>query len=168
MGLLNSRMSSSFITVLVILAAILIVWASSSQVFRADEKAEMSLRRRSTGLARRSRRARPPTYGGPCSSERGVGTDASRIAGQTHLTLHNLIAASPLAIWAFQADGTVRQKNPAAETLFAGSSEPETLMNLFARASHGETIASVEMMVRKRDGTVVALHVWASPMLAGP
>ncbi len=96
---------------------------------------------------------------------------------ETNQTLQALIQASPAVIISLDAEGNVRQWNPAAERLF-GWSEAEVLgrpyplvpegkepefQSILGRLLAGETIAAAELRRQKKDGSLVDVSLWAAP-----
>ncbi|HEU4587197.1 MAG TPA: PAS domain S-box protein [Gemmatimonadales bacterium] len=92
--------------------------------------------------------------------------------------LQTLIEASPLAIFVVALDGEVRTWNPAAERLLGWRAEevvgrawPLAPMRsaadgvpLAERVVGGESLTGVEVILPRRDGTELVLHVSAAPM----
>jgi len=82
---------------------------------------------------------------------------------QTNAVLSSLIEACPLAICAFNLDGSVRRSNPVAEAMsLPGNPQCRELVE---RAGRGESVSGVEVAMDSR-GSQIHLHVWASPILA--
>ncbi|UCC84157.1 MAG: PAS domain S-box protein, partial [Gemmatimonadota bacterium] len=94
-------------------------------------------------------------------------------------TLRALIGASPLAIMALDTDLNVLTWNAAAERIFGWSEAevlerplppvvPDTEMQEFrrlhARLLQGYSLSEVEVVRRRRDGTLMNVHVSAGPL----
>ncbi len=107
--------------------------------------------------------------------ERKRSEDALRRSNEV---LQALIQASPLAIMAFDARGTVHIWNPAAERIF-GWSPAEAIgrfnpivtedkipefRSLLERILAGETIANVELRRQRKDGTFIDVSVSSAPV----
>ncbi len=105
---------------------------------------------------------------------------AVRIAlREANRTLSALFDASPLAIAVSSRDGIVRMWNPAAEEMFGWSEKevlgkpipiiPETreseYIELFGRASMGESIRSKDVVRRRKDGTLVNVSLSTAPLM---
>jgi two-component system cell cycle sensor histidine kinase/response regulator CckA len=99
----------------------------------------------------------------------------------SHLTLHALIQAAPVAIWVVDASECVTLWNPAAERIF-GWTEQEVLgralpivsqdqlaeyHGLLQRVLGGETLPGVEVRGQKQDGRIITVSLAAAP-LYGP
>jgi PAS domain S-box-containing protein len=97
---------------------------------------------------------------------------------QTSETLRAVIQATPLATWAIDLDGKVKFWNPAAERIF-GWTEQEVLDRflpavseesleefraLLERYRRGERFSGVEARRRKKDGSLIDIAFWTSPM----
>jgi hypothetical protein len=77
--------------------------------------------------------------------------------------LGSLIDACPLAIIAFNLDGSVRNENAAAEAMrLAENPEARELAN---RAGRGEPVVNTELACEV-DGKTLHLNIWASPILS--
>ncbi|MEE8319856.1 MAG: PAS domain S-box protein [bacterium] len=98
---------------------------------------------------------------------------------EANTTLSALFDASPLAIVVSHTDGIVRMWNPAAEEMFGWSEKevlgkpipiiPETreseYIELFGRASMGESIRSKDVVRRRKDGTLVNVSLSTAPLI---
>ncbi|MGD2216308.1 MAG: PAS domain S-box protein [Gemmatimonadales bacterium] len=98
---------------------------------------------------------------------------------RTNETLRALIEASPLAILALDSDGNILTWNAAAERIF-GWKEAEVLgrplppvvpddqlqqfRRLYGRLLQGHSLKEVEVVWRRRDGTLINVHVSAGPL----
>ena len=82
-------------------------------------------------------------------------------AESANAVLGRLIEACPLAIVAFNLDGSVRNGNAAAETLRLAEN-PE-VRRLASRAGSGEPVVNAELACEV-DGKTLHLHIWASPI----
>lgn len=98
---------------------------------------------------------------------------------ETNQTLQALIQACPLAISVFNLDdGKVKLWNPAAEKIF-GWSEAQALGNFLPSISaekkdefeshidfirQGKTMNGVETQRHKKDGSVIDVSIWATPV----
>ena len=80
----------------------------------------------------------------------------------TNTTLNNLIETSPLAICAFNNDGTVRRRNAAAEKILRD--DPSGIRPLIDSAARGESVAGVELVQELAGSGPKHLHVWVSPL----
>jgi PAS domain S-box-containing protein len=89
-----------------------------------------------------------------------------------------VVASSPLAIWAVDAEGNVMFWNPAAEHIF-GWSEAEVLhrpvpiipedqkeeyLQWLRRFLEGESLSGVERSRVRRDGSRLELSIWTAPL----
>lgn len=108
-----------------------------------------------------------------------VEKQASEELQRTNETLRALIEASPLAIMALDSNRNVTSWNAAAERIF-GWSEAEVLgrplppvipdselqesRRLHGRLLQGHSLNEVEVVRRRRDGTLVNVHVSAGPL----
>ncbi|HEV3333055.1 MAG TPA: response regulator [Bryobacteraceae bacterium] len=151
-----------------IMGAIAIVWFCCSKVFSVDV-----LRRSAEGELRRSRddldrqvhlRTRELVNTNELlelevASRRKAQTEVQ----QTNAILSSLIEACPLAICAFNLDGSVRRSNPVAEAMSVP--DDPRCRDLALRAGKGESVAGVEVSLVSR-GNQFHLAVWASPILA--
>ncbi len=151
-----------------ILAAIAIVWFCCSQVLSVDlrrRKAEEELRGSRDDL---DRQVHVRTWELVNTNELLELEVANRKKAQTELQstnaiLSSLIEACPLAICAYNLDGSVRRSNPVAQAM-ALPDNPQC-RELAQRAGRGESVAGVEVAVVSR-GNQRHLDVWASPILA--
>jgi PAS domain S-box-containing protein len=99
---------------------------------------------------------------------------------RTNETLRALIEASPLAIMALDTDRNVLTWNAAAERIFGWSEAevlghplppvvPETELQEFRRLHgrllQGHSLNEVEVVRRRRDGTLINVHISAGPLL---
>ena len=89
-----------------------------------------------------------------------------------------LIRSSPLAIIILGADGRARLWNPGAERIFGWSAEevigrevpfvPNDKRSEYQRNVErvlaGESLADVEAVRRRKDGTLVVLRLWTAPL----
>ena len=148
-----------------ILAALAIVWIGATKVLSIDllrRKAEDDLRASRDDL---DRRVQLRTHELLAANERlAVEVDnrqrTQNELQQTNAMLASLIEACPLAITAFNLDGSVRKSNAVAEAMHL----PDNLecRALAERAGRGEAVAAAEL-VCEVDGKSIHLHVWASP-----
>jgi PAS domain S-box-containing protein len=96
---------------------------------------------------------------------------------QTSETLHTLIAASPLAIFAIDSTGLVRSWNAAAERIFGWKQEevlgrPHSMMLaetkeafvLVERVLRGESLTGVELLLRRKEGRWIDISLSAAPL----
>jgi signal transduction histidine kinase/CheY-like chemotaxis protein len=150
-----------------ILTAITILWIGASKVLGIDQlrrKAEEGLRASYDQL---DRRVQLRTQELVDANERLAVEVASRRLAQnelqhTNAMLDSLIEACPLAIIAFNLDGSVRNGNAAAEAMrLAENPKGRELVNL---AGRGEPVANVELTCEVHEKTL-HLDVWASPIL---
>ncbi len=94
-------------------------------------------------------------------------------------TLRALIKASPLAIMALDTDHNVLTWNAAAERIFGWSeaevlgrpvplfvpeSELQEFRRLHGRLVQGHSLNEVEVVRRRRDGTLISVHISAAPL----
>ena len=150
-----------------ILAALAIVWIGASKVLSIDllrRKAEDDLRASRDDL---DRRVQLRTHELVDANERLAieVTNRQRTQNelqQTNAMLGNLIEACPLAIAAFNLDGSVRKSNAAADAMRLPDN-PEC-RSLAERAGRGEVVAATEIACEV-EGKTIYLHVWASPTL---
>jgi signal transduction histidine kinase/CheY-like chemotaxis protein len=150
-----------------ILAALAIVWISASKLRSIDLQ-----RREAAEDVRRSRdnldqRVRLRTRELVEANERLAVEASNREAAQNELrqinaVLSSLIEACPLAIIAFNLDGTVRRSNNAADAM--GLRDNQDCRLLAGRAGTGERVEARELVYENAAKTV-HLHVWASPIL---
>jgi PAS domain S-box-containing protein len=92
--------------------------------------------------------------------------------------LHAIIRAAPVAVFSLDLRGTVLSWNPAAERIF-GWTGGETIGRplpivtaeneaehhaTIARILEGQTLNGLEVIRRKRDGTPVAIRLYAAPL----
>jgi signal transduction histidine kinase/ActR/RegA family two-component response regulator len=151
-----------------ILAAIAIIWFCCSRVLSVDlrrRSAEEELRGSRDDL---DRQVHLRTWELVNTNELLELEVANRQRAQTELqqtnaTLSSLIEACPLAICAYELDGSVRRSNPVAEAMSLPD-DPQCRA-LAQRAGRGESVAGVEVTVVSR-GNQRHLNVWASPILA--
>jgi two-component system sensor histidine kinase/response regulator len=108
-------------------------------------------------------------------SERKRSEEALR---QTSETLRAVIQATPLATWAIDLDGKVKFWNPAAERIFGWTEQevldrflpavpeesPEGFGALLERYRRGERFSGVEARRRRKDGSLIDIAFWTSPM----
>ena len=169
LGLFDSAAVGSIISFLNILCALFIVWGASGQVLRLDrlrQKAEKDLRDSYDDLERqvRLRTQELVLSNDHLKSEIGERHRAENELQIANGTLNNLIDASPLAICAFNTDGSVRKSNTAADTLFA--SDRLVFEPLLERANRGEVLSGVEVSRATSAGSVI-YQFWASPLTSG-
>src|SRR5262249_13024763 len=81
---------------------------------------------------------------------------------QTNAMLASLIEACPLAITAFDLDGSVRKSNAAAEAMRLPDNPDYRV--LAERTGRGEFVAATELACEV-EGKFLQLHVWGSPIL---
>jgi signal transduction histidine kinase/CheY-like chemotaxis protein len=143
-----------------ILAALAIVWIGASKVLSVDRlrrKAEDDVRASRDDL---DRRVQVRTRELLDANERLAMAQVE--LQQTNAMLASLIDACPLAIIAFNLDGSVRRSNAAAEAMgLAANAECRALAG---RASCGEPVDAREF-VYEAHGKPIHLQVWASPIL---
>jgi signal transduction histidine kinase/ActR/RegA family two-component response regulator len=151
-----------------ILAAIAILWFCSSQVLRVDlqrRRAEEELRRSRDDLDRQVHLRTRELLNTNELLELEVANrqKAQAELQQTNAMLSSLIEACPLAICAYNLDGSVRRSNPMAQAM----SLPDNpqCRELARRAGRGESVAGVEVTMVSQ-GNPIHLDVWASPILA--
>ena len=153
-GLYDGESGAAIFASLDLLAAIAIVWVGAQKVLSVDlqrRQAEQELRQSHDELDRRVHlRTRELT-------------EAQVELQRSNAILGSLIEACPLAICAFNLDGSVRKSNAAAEAL--DLSRNEACRQLAARAGHGELISGIEV-ASAGDGENIQLNVWASPILS--
>jgi signal transduction histidine kinase/ActR/RegA family two-component response regulator len=167
-GVLDARNSGPILSFVDVLAAILIVWGSSTQVLRSDilrRDAEEELRRSRDEL---DERVQQRTLELRRSNQKLAAEVAERHRAERDLqlanaTLNNVIDASPLAICALNQDGSVRKRNSAAELLRIAWAEE--FREIIERAALGETSAAVEIIQERGKGLPRYLNVWASPLV---
>ena len=151
-----------------ILAALAIVWIGASKVLSIDllrRKAEDDLRASHDDLDRRVQlRTRELVDANQRLAVEGANRQrAQNELEQTNAMLAGLIEACPLAIIAFNPDGSVRTSNAAADAMRLPDI-PECRA-LAERAGRGESVAAAEV-VCEAAGKTLHLHVWACPTLA--
>jgi two-component system cell cycle sensor histidine kinase/response regulator CckA len=97
---------------------------------------------------------------------------------QANDRLQVIIQSSPLAILSLDARGIVRMWNPAAERVFGWTAEEVTgqplpnvpegkedeFGDLLRRVLQGESLTGVELVRRRKDGTVVTVNLFAAPL----
>ncbi len=151
-----------------ILAAITILWIGASKILGIDllrRKAEEGLRASNDQL---DRRVQLRTQELVHANEQLAVEVANRKLAQyglqhTNAMLGSLIDACPLAIIAFNLDGSVRNENAAAEAMrLAENPEARELAN---RAGRGEPVVNTELACEV-DGKTLHLNIWASPILS--
>jgi PAS domain S-box-containing protein len=110
-------------------------------------------------------------------SEQRLSEEALR---RTTQMMRTLIDAAPLAIYALDTSGRLRSWNPTAERIFGWSTAeavgrtppfvpPESLdefLRNVALVCSGQVLSGLEVRRRRRDGTMVTLHVHAAPTRA--
>ena len=93
-------------------------------------------------------------------------------------TLRALIAASPLAIYIYNPDGTIRLWNRAAERIFGWKAEEvvgrpnpivppekqEEYADLWSQVAEGETLAGMELVRWKKDGSPITISMSTAAM----
>jgi len=103
--------------------------------------------------------------------------DAEAGLQRTTVMLAAVVDASPLAIVVFDPKGHIRTWNPAAERLF-GYSAAEMVgrsadssplasvsgVGVTASLSRGESISSLEVIARRKDGAEIDLSIFAAPL----
>jgi signal transduction histidine kinase/ActR/RegA family two-component response regulator len=154
-----------------IIVPVYILWVSSAQVFRVDRKrreAEEELRKSRDQLEERVQLR----TGELLAVNRQLEVAAARrnLAQQELQRLNTILAsiieACPLAICAFQADGSVRRTNAIAAALL-GSGELESgeikLSDIVRRAASGEQMAGLEVTAKAGASSRV-FSLWASPL----
>ena len=150
-----------------ILGALAIVWIGASKVLSIDllrRKAEDELRASHDDLDRRVQsRTRELLDANQRLAVEGANRQrAQNELVQTNAMLVSLIEACPLAITAFNLDGSVRKSNAAAEAMrLADIAECRALAE---RAGRGECVAAAEVVCDVEEKTL-HLHVWACPTL---
>jgi PAS domain S-box-containing protein len=97
---------------------------------------------------------------------------------QTNEQLETLIAAAPLAIGVFDAEGKIMKINLAGELIFGWTKEevegrlprtlpeefPEETMALMARALRGESFTGVEIKQHHKSGSLIDVSLSAAPL----
>lgn len=100
---------------------------------------------------------------------------------ETTEILKSLIEASPLAVIAVSLDGMVLLWNPAAERIFGwkgkevtGTFNPvvpedkkEEFESILQRVKKGEAITGIRVKRKRKDGSIIALNLAASPLRDG-
>ncbi|HUI79866.1 MAG TPA: response regulator [Bryobacteraceae bacterium] len=167
-GLYGGQPGAAIYASVNILAAIAILWFSSAQVLSVDlqrRSAEAELRQSRDDLDRQVHLRTRELVNTNELLELEVANrrKAQWELQQTNAILSSLIEACPLAICAFNLDGSVRRSNPVADAM----SVPDNLQcrDLAMRAGRGESVAGVEVTVAARENQF-HLAVWASPILA--
>lgn len=108
-------------------------------------------------------------------TQRKQSEEALREAKQS---METLIKASPLAIVALDLDQNVRLWNPAAEYIFGWSeaealgrryslvpaSQQEEFQTFLAQLLAGQTLAGIETVRQKKDGSLIEVAVWTAPL----
>jgi len=151
-----------------ILAALAIVWFCCSKVLSVDllrRSAEGDLRQSRDDLDRQVHLRMRELLNTNELLELEVANrqKAQTELQQTNAILSSLVEACPLAICAFNLDGSVRRSNLVAEAMTLPDN-PQC-QELALRAGRGESIAGVEVTVVSRENQI-HLAVWASPILA--
>ena len=167
--LFDATGAGRLISFLDILAAILIVWRSSSQVQAVDKlrsKAEEELRKSRDELDERVkiRTAQLQLANAQMEAEIAERRRAELDLQKANLTLTTVIETSPLGICTMDQQGVVRQRNAAAAAMLIGD-RPE-FDNLIQRALQGEKTTSAPVALQLQQGPAT-LNVWASPLLQG-
>jgi signal transduction histidine kinase/ActR/RegA family two-component response regulator len=167
-GLIDAHLSGSVVTFIDILAAILIVWRSSSQVLAVDKlrrEAEEALRKSRDDLDLRiNLRTRELQQANTqMESEIADRKRAEDDLRKANLTLTTVIETSPLGICTLDLARRVKQQNAAAEAMGIAS-EPE-FDALIDRALNGEQISAVEFQCTGQQKRSLRLNVWVSPLL---
>jgi len=150
-----------------IVTAITILWIGASKVLSIDQarrKAEDDLRAACDQL---DRRVHLRTQELVDANQRLAVEVANRRLAQnelqhTNAMLGSLIEACPLAIIAFNLDGSVRNLNAAAEAM--ALTENPRARQFADRAGSGESVANAELTCESR-GKTLHLSIWASPIL---
>lgn len=97
---------------------------------------------------------------------------------KTHDLLMTVIDASPTGITVLDREGNVRAWNRAAERIFGWQKEEvlgrplpivppnrrEEHLTLLGLALEGETLAGIEVVRRKKDGSLVDISLWTAPL----
>jgi signal transduction histidine kinase len=152
-----------------VLTAIAILWIAASKIRGIDllrRKAEEELRASRDDLEHRVRlRTRELVEANEhLSIEAANRQRAQTELQQTNAMLASLIENCPLAIAAFDPDGSVRTKNSAAAAM--GLVDNAECRALAQRAGYGEAVHAAEVHFDLR-GKTLHLHVWASPIVTG-
>jgi signal transduction histidine kinase/CheY-like chemotaxis protein len=167
-GLYGGQPGTAIFASVNILAAIAILWFSAAQILSVDlqrRSAEGELRKSRDDLDRQVHLRTRELVNTNELLELEVANrrKAQSELQQTNAILSSLIEACPLAICAFNLDGSVRRSNPVAAAM-AVPENPQC-RELAMRAGRGESVAGSEVAVAARD-TRFHLAVWASPILA--
>lgn len=108
-------------------------------------------------------------------TQRKQSEEALREAKQS---METLIKASPLAIVALDLNQNVRLWNPAAELIFGWSeaevlghpyplvpaSKQEEFQTFLAQLLAGQTLAGIETVRQKKDGSSIEVAIWTAPL----
>ena len=167
LGVPESPAAASIYTAVDVLAAFAILWFSGLRVLAVDtmrRQAEDELRRSRDDLdARVQLRTSELTEANRQLAVEVINRQRAQAeVQQTNAMLNSLIEACPLAICAFNLDGSVRKSNAAADALELAV-RPEC-REMAARAALGEPISSAEISLDSQARTVYC-SVWASPIL---
>jgi signal transduction histidine kinase/ActR/RegA family two-component response regulator len=167
LGVPESPAAGSIYTAVDVLAAFAILWFSGLKVLTVDtmrRQAEDELRRSRDDLdVRVQLRTSELTEANRQLAVEVINRQRAQAeVQQTIAMLNSLIEACPLAICAFNLDGSLRKSNAAADALELAV-RPEC-REMAARAALGEPISSAEISLESQERTVYCT-VWASPIL---
>jgi signal transduction histidine kinase/CheY-like chemotaxis protein len=167
-GIIDGAIGGTVYTAVDVLAAVGILWFCGRKVMAVD-----ALRCRAEEELRQSRddldiRVQLRTHELTQANRLLAVEIANRHRAQAELQqinamLNSLIEACPLAICAFNLDGSVRKSNAAADALQLANSKE--CRDIAGRAARGEPIASAELTLEAQSKTVHC-SVWASPILS--
>ncbi len=148
-----------------ILAALAILWIGASKVLSIDllrRRAEDDLRTSHDDLDRRVQlRTRELLEANQRLAIEGANRQrAQNELEQTNAMLASLIDACPLAITAFNLDGSVRKSNAAADAMRLPDNRE--CRALAERAGRGESVAAEELACEV-DGKILHFNIWACP-----
>src|SRR5260370_32433302 len=148
-----------------ILAALAILWIGASKVLSIDllrRRAEDDLRTSHDDLDRRVQlRTRELLEANQRLAIEGANRQrAQNELEQTNAMLASLIDACPLAITAFNLDGSVRKSNAAADAIRLPDNRE--CRALAERAGRGESVAAEELACEV-DGKILHFNIWACP-----
>jgi PAS domain S-box-containing protein len=146
--------------------------------------AELTVRRKSGGTIAVQVTTTPIVVGGEVVGVSGIAKDvtdrlrAEETLREARQRIDALLAASPLAIFTLDAEGTVGDWSDAAARIFGWSREEVAgrllpivpgeqraeFLELLAAVRSGRILAGVEIRRRRRDGSMVDVSLSAAPM----
>ncbi len=143
--------------------------AREQELRKARDQLEARVSERTAELARANR---------ALQAEIGERKRAEEDLSQANDTLHAVIQASPLAIIGLDLQGNVKSWNRAAEQMFGWSEaevvgrllptvpeqDYEEFRTLMEAAAHGQMLTGLERRRRCKDGSMMDVRIWTSPL----